>query len=70
MKVIILRNEVKEVLERIARQKQADIGGSLQECYNETLADYKSGVITDELINFALKHTDAQIVLDYGGKEP
>jgi hypothetical protein len=62
----ILRNEVDQVLKRIARQKQADIGGAFEDCYDETKADYVSGAITDEFIEFALKNPDAQIVLGYG----
>lgn len=62
----ILRDEVDQVLTRIARQKQAEIGGTYQECYDETLADYQNGVISDGFIDFVLKNPDAQVVLGYG----
>jgi len=65
----ILKNEVREVLEKIARQKQADCGGAFKDAYDETLADYQSGAISDGFIDFALKNPDAQIVLGYGGDE-
>lgn len=64
--IIAIRNEVREVLEKIARQRQADIGGTFEQCYQETLADYCNGAITNGFIEFALKHPDAQIVLDFG----
>jgi hypothetical protein len=69
--LFILRNEVKQVLEKIARQKQADVGGTFKECYDEILADYQSGAISEGLIDFVLKHPDAQIAIGYGmGYEP
>ncbi len=66
MTLFILRNDVKQVLEKIARQKQEEIGGTFQECYDETLADYQNGAITDGFINFVLENTDAQIALGFG----
>lgn len=69
MTIIILRNEVDEVLRRIARQKQDQIGGTFQQCYDETLADYHNGAISDGLVNFVLTHPDAQIVLGFGDTE-
>lgn len=60
-----LTGEIEEQLKRIARQKQADIGGSFQDCYEEVLTDYRSGAISEGLINFLLKSPEAKIVLDY-----
>ncbi len=64
----ILRNEVDALLKKIAKQKQADIGGTFQECYDETLADYQSGAISDGFIEFALNNPDATIVLGFGDR--
>ena len=68
--MIAIPNEVHGLLERIARQKQADIGGTYEQCWQETLADYESGAISDGFIAFALKNPDAQIVLGFGPEAP
>ncbi len=65
----ILRNDVDEVLKRIARQKQSEVGGTFKQCYDETLSDYQSGAISDGFIDFVLENPDAEIMLGYGDSE-
>ena len=68
MTLFILRNEVDQVLKRIAKQKQAEVGGTFEENYNETKSDYAHGVITDGFIDFVLRNPDAEIVLGFKDK--
>lgn len=65
MTIFIIRDDVHLVLEKIARQKQVDVGGTFQDCYDETLSDYKIGAISDAFIGFVLQHPDAKIVMEY-----